>query len=268
MTAARRLAACAGRTVTWKLARDCRGEVVLVAPVTVTRANVAGASLPPLAMRTMPSISGASAARARDRRRAFDARRPARVIVVPTRRASRAALIFACTAMKRARRSSLTSSGTGSGSALARGAVDRRIGEAADAVELRCLEEGEQLVELALGLAREADDERAADRRGPGRAARHASMRAQRALGVRRALHELQDARARVLERHVEIGQEPPRAGSSAISGIDVVDVRIRIDVVQAHPRAVRAAERVERRRELGHPRLQRAAPARSRCGT
>ena len=77
---------------------------------------------------------------------------------------SRCALILSCTAMKRARRSSFTSSGTGSGSALAVGAFDRRIGEAADAVELRLLEEREQLLELGLGLAGKADDERAADR--------------------------------------------------------------------------------------------------------
>ena len=69
-------------------------------------------------MRTMPSISGASAAL-----RAIAALpswpSTSTVIVDPTRRASRAALIFACTAMNRARRSSFTSGATGSGSAFA-----------------------------------------------------------------------------------------------------------------------------------------------------
>jgi hypothetical protein len=41
--------------------------------------------------------------------------------------------------------------------------VDRRIGECADAVQLRFVEEREQFVELGVCLAREADDERAAD---------------------------------------------------------------------------------------------------------
>ena len=42
-------------------------------------------------------------------------------------------------------------------------AVDRRIGERADAIELRLVEEVEQLLELGFGLAREADDEGRAD---------------------------------------------------------------------------------------------------------
>ena len=46
--------------------------------------------------------------------------------------------------------------GNGIGQGVGRGAFDRRVGEAADAVELRFLEEVEQLRELRFRLARES----------------------------------------------------------------------------------------------------------------
>ena len=67
--------------------------------------------------------------------------------------------------------------------------------------------------------------------------------RAQRALGVRRALHQPEDSRARVLEWHVEIRKKPALRGVGGHQPDDLVDVRIGINVVQAHPRAKRAAK-------------------------
>ena len=71
----------------------------------------------------------------------------------------------------------------------------------------------------------------------------------------RRPLHRLQDLRARVLERHVEIRQHLAVGHERN----QIVDVRIRIDVVQAHPRA----ELAERRREIGDARGDIAAAPR-----
>ena len=94
--------------------------------------------------------------RARDRDASPSTSSTSTSIVRPTLRASRAALIRACTAMKRARRSSRTSCGHRVGQRVGRRAVDRRVGEAADAVELRFLEEVEQLVRSRLRSRRES----------------------------------------------------------------------------------------------------------------
>ena len=85
-----------------------------------------------------------------------------------------------------------------------------------------------------------------------GQASRQARMRSSHFLAARRALHELQDARARVLERHVEVGKDLALGHQRD----HVVDVRIRIDVVQAHP----DAELAERLAEVDDMRLQRLA--------
>ncbi len=134
---------------------------------------------------------------------------------------------------------------------IGRGPCDRRVGEAPDTVELRFVQERQQLLELGVGLAGEARDERGADRDfGADRAPRPDA--GQGVLGVGRPLHELQDARARVLERDVEVGQQLAFGHQRN----DVVDVRIRIDVVQPHPHAHFA----QRLRELDHLRLHRPA--------
>src|SRR5450756_1902502 len=80
--------------------------------------------------------------------------------------------------------------------------LDRRIGEAADAVEFGFLEKIEQLAEFGFGLARKTGDEGAADGdlradRAPGADA----LQVHRARG--RTLHQPEDARTRVLKRHV-----------------------------------------------------------------
>ena len=77
-------------------------------------------------------------------------------MVAPTRRGSFSIETASATAMKRARRSSRSSIGSMPGQLVRGGAVDRRIGEAAGAVDLRLAHEVEQVLELGLGLARES----------------------------------------------------------------------------------------------------------------
>src|SRR5690606_10712582 len=94
------------------------------------------------------------------------------------------------------------------GKRVGAGALDRRIGERADAVEPHLAQEIQQFLERGLGRAGEADDEGAADR----------EFRADVAPAgdplthpVDRAgpLHQLQDPRAGVLERDVQVRQQP-----------------------------------------------------------
>ncbi len=113
------------------------------------------------------------------------------------------------------------------------GAFDRRVGKAADAVEPRFFDELEQFLELGLGLAREAGDEGAADGNVGADLAPGADA-LQVVLGARRPLHRLEDARIRVLERHVEVRQDLALGHQRD----EVIDARVRIDVVQAHPDA------------------------------
>ena len=152
--------------------------------------------------------------------------------------------------MKRARRSSLDLAGTGSGSAFAAAPSTGEYAKQPTRSSCGRLEKREQLANSASVSPGKADDERAADRDlGADRAPRADAL--ELALARRRALHELQDARARVLERHVEVGQDPALGHQRD----DLVDVRIRIDVVQAHPDARASPSAV---RELGHARLHR----------
>jgi hypothetical protein len=60
------------------------------------------------------------------------------------------------------------------------------------------------------------------------------AMRVEHVLGAGRALHQLEDARAGVLEGHVEVGQDLALGHQRD----EVVDAGIGIDVVQAHPDA------------------------------
>src|SRR3546814_2944 len=127
----------------------------------------------------------------------------------------------------------------------------RRVGERADAVELRLVEEIQQFLELGLSLAREADDEGGAD--GEVRADRTPALDAFKRLVYRtRPLHQLEHARAGVLERDVEVRQQRRHAVGVALrhQRDDVVDVRVWIHVVQAVPHA-----------ELGQPLAQRLHP-------
>src|SRR5690606_1583344 len=139
------------------------------------------------------------------------------------------------------------------GQGVGRSALHRRIGEGADAVQLCFVEEVEQRLELGFGLAGETDDEGRAD--GQLRLHLAPALHAlQRLLHGAGPLHQLEDARAGVLERNVQVRQQAALPHQRH----DVVDVRIRVDVMQAHPR-------VELRQAFAqclHPRLVlRAAP-------
>ncbi len=110
---------------------------------------------------------------------------------------------------------------------------DGLVLEAADAVELGFAHPVEQELEVFLGLARKADDERRA----------HGEIGADLAplgdavrglLLMRGAAHGLQHCGRRMLERDVEIGEDL----SLGHQRNDVVHVRVGIDVVHAHPDA------------------------------
>ena len=79
-----------------------------------------------------------------------------------------------------------------------------------------------------------------------GRCARHDSNAPQRVLGVRRPAHALEHRGAGMLERDIQIRQHALLAHQRD----DGVDMRIRIDVVQAHPDTERAqrAHQIEKR--------------------
>ena len=69
-----------------------------------------------------------------------------------------------CRPITRSRRAALVRAGTSSSSAIRRGAFLVRVGEHADVVERVVADELAQLVDVRVGLAREADDERGAER--------------------------------------------------------------------------------------------------------
>ncbi len=117
------------------------------------------------------------------------------------------------------------------GQRVGRSAGDRRVFEAADAIEPSLTQPVEQQREIRLRLAGEADDERAAQRDVRAHFAPPVDA-FERVLGVRRTLHQLQHARTAVLERDVEVRQDPAVGHQRD----HVVDVRIRVHVVQAHP--------------------------------
>ena len=139
----------------------------------------------------------------------------------------------------------------GPGQRVGAGALDRRIGEGADAVELGLVEKIQQFVELGFGLAGKAGDEGAADRQvrhhpAPCRdAVEHLFRRG-------RPLHQFEDALAGVLEGHVEVRQDLAFRHQRN----QVVDARIGINVMQAHPEA----EFAQFAAQLVKPRLHRPA--------
>ena len=123
--------------------------------------------------------------------------------------------------------------GHGAGEIVGRGAGNRLVAEAADAGELRLAHPVEQELEILLGLAGEADDERRSD----GKVGAHLAPAAdalQRLFLRRRAAHRFQHLRRGVLEGDVEVRQDLALGHQRN----DVVDMRIGIDVVQAHPDA------------------------------
>ncbi len=127
----------------------------------------------------------------------------------------------------------------------------RRVLEATDAVELGFGQPVQQVLEVFFGLAREADDEGRTDDQ----------LRADLApvLDARQGLvfegwafHGLEDFRAGVLERDVQVRQD--LAGGHQWD--QLVHVRVRVNVVQAHPYA-QAAQGFA---EFGHAGFHRRA--------
>ena len=98
--------------------------------------------------------------------------------------------------MTAAQRSAFTSAGTGSPSRFRPRAGLRGIGEDAEVVELDLPDEGEELLEIGLRLAREADDERRPEgdaRNGLPHPGDHAGV----ALGIAAAAHRRRGPGAR-----------------------------------------------------------------------
>jgi hypothetical protein len=116
--------------------------------------------------------------------------------------------------MKRARRSSRTASGRQPGSSFALAPVDRRVREAAGAVDARLSHELQEVLELGLGLAGKPAM-KVLRTTSSGQISR---QRCRRPGSSRRwpALHALEHVRVRVLERHVEVGQHAARRPSAA----------------------------------------------------
>ena len=222
-----------------------------------TSAQVADRRSPPPRMRTTPSISGASLL---ERAIATSSVDPvdqhlhgaARLVA-----RSRSALISAASSMKRARRSCLTSSGTAARAAhwpprprpanirsSRRGRAAPRAASRAARSKSASVSPGKPTMKVLRIVM-------------SGTTRRQAAMRSKRVLGGGRALHQLQDARAGVLERNVEIGQH-----LSVGHQLDhLVDVRVRIDVVQPNPHAELAQRRApDRRSARGVPRRATAA--------
>ena len=130
----------------------------------------------------------------------------------------------------------------GRGQIVGGGAAHRLVFEAADAVERGFLQPLQQIVEVGVGLAGEADDEGRAQR--DVRADRAPCGDAlQRLLLRRRALHAFEHLGRGVLERDVEIGKDLALGHQRN----DIVDVRVGVDVMQPHP----DAEFAERAREI-----------------
>jgi hypothetical protein len=128
---------------------------------------------------------------------------------------------------------------------------------AADPIELGLAQPVEQELEVRIGLAREADDEGRADGEIGADAAPAPDARQGLLLGGR-PLHAPEHIGARMLERHVEIGERLAFGQERN----DLVHMRIGIDVMQPDPDpelAERAGQRDEPGRDLAaFPRARR----------
>ena len=136
------------------------------------------------------------------------ARRPAPACSVPISSSRRPALIGSASSRSSARRSSTSDRIHRAVQIGGVGAVLERVGEEAAPVELRRLDEAQQLVVVLLGLARVADDEVRAER---GVGAQRADLldALQVLLAVAPPPHAPHQRRGHVLERQVEVRHRP-----------------------------------------------------------
>ena len=116
----------------------------------------------------------------------------------------------------------------------------QRIREDADALKLLGPGERQQLLELRIALAREADDERGAQRQ-PRDARAQIAEQFFRLSTVHLALHAAQHAIVDVLQRQVQVGHDLPRLGQCVDELVREVD---RVGVKDADP--LDALKRVE----------------------
>ena len=112
-------------------------------------------------------------------------------------------------------------------------AFHRAVLEAADSVEAGFLQEVQQHLEIFFRLAREADDKGRAQGEFRADFAPLLDTR-QLTVGGAGTLHHLENARAGVLQRDIEVGQN----FAFRHQRDHIINVRIGIDVVQAHPDA------------------------------
>ena len=134
---------------------------------------------------------------------------------------------------------------------VGRRALDWRVLEAADAVQLRFGKPIEQVLEVLFGFAREADDKGRADGQLGADLAPFLDA-CERLVFKRRALHGLEHGRTGVLEGDIQVRQD----FAFGHQRDQFVHVRIGVDVVQTDPHAQLA----QRLAHFGHARLYRTA--------
>ena len=112
--------------------------------------------------------------------------------------------------------------------------MNRAIGKATGAVDLRFAYKVQQMFKLGFGLAREARDKGTANHQlGAGFAPGGDTL--QVALATGRALHALEHIGVAVLQRHIEVGQHAALRHQRQ----QFVHRGVGVDIVQAHPCAI-----------------------------
>ena len=142
----------------------------------------------------------------------------------------RVAVISSCSARSSARRSFIRSTSTAPSSEIGMGSLLGRVGEEPAPVELCCLDEGQELIVVGLGLARVADDEVRSERR-VGLAPPDVVDATQEAVAVAPSTHPTQQRLADVLEGEIEV-----RHAGRADRVDQCVGQVARVQVQQPHP--------------------------------
>ena len=130
------------------------------------------------------------------------------------------------------------------------GPGDRRVSKAAHPIEFRRTEKLQQIIKLSGSLTWETRDESAAD--GQLRQMTAPGLNAlEIALAARGAFHPPQDIGMRMLKRYVKVGHEMLRKTRLRHDRNDIVDVRIRINIVETDPGVVLCSDPAERKRQV-----------------